>query len=396
VPSDWAKWPIPNNTCQFTDARAADNADYLRKMLGGKWIDDGVRDEYSHPVLSSWRWGGPEAFMHLNALAEDLRTLEGVPGLEPALHDLRRAKGYEPTRHVLRMAAMMARAGTRVLQLFEPSNDSIPDIEIEVAGAAVAVEAKQLTESEPSQQFRTYGHKLVDWILKEVLTGPEDYPIVQVIVKDAHLLPTEEVIFEGIRSALHSYAGMALVRRFKHFNVALEADPSSHAFVDYRSIHIFCPRSPKENLRIARRAEKSNKQLRSHNKDQKPGLLCLGLTEHQDAHFAAEVLRKKFKGSQLRGISGVILHMPARHEGPGPRMVLDLISSVDNPNALQPPPANIPIDPLGIGLDLFDHTPRTDAVSAYRVGIVEGTPKASANAPLGFKMVRSLTPEMLR
>lgn len=396
MPPNWAKWSVPNSTCQFTDARAEENAEYLRNVLEVKWIDNGAKGEPQHPVLSAWRWGGPEAFLQLNALAEDLRTLAGVPGLGAALHDLKQVNGYEPTRHVLRMAAMMGRARTRVLQLFEPSNDSIPDFEIEVAGAPITVEAKQLTDSEPQQKFSAFGNKLKDRIMKEVFTGSENYPVTHVVVKDAHALPTEQAVMDCIRNALSSYTGTSTVRRSRRFNVFLDPEPASDAFVDYRSIHVVCPRSPKENLRIARRAEKSNRQLRSHDKGKRPGLLCLGLTEHQDAHLVAEVLRKKFKGGQLRGVSGVILHAPAHHEGPDPRVVLELITSVDNPNALVPPPSNIQIKPLGAALDLFEQTPRTEAVSAYRLGIVTGRPKAIANAFLGYNMVRSLTPEMLR
>lgn len=396
MPPAWAQWVVPNRTCQFTDARAACNANHLRKVLGSEWINKGETGAPTHPLLRAWRSGGPDAFMLLNALAEDLWVIAGVPGLDSALHDLKLVTGYEPTRHVLRMAAMMARAGTRILRLFEPSNDSIPDFEIELAGVRIVVEAKQLTCSEPQQQFNVYGNALRDRIMSEVLTGPENFPAIFVVVKDAHSLATDVTVMDGVRDALSSYTGTSTVRRSKAFNVFVDPEPASDSFAEYRSIQIVCPRSPKENLRIARRAEKSNKQLRNHTKDQRPGLLCLGLTEHQDAHLVADVLQKKFKGSQLRGISGVILHSSGHYDGPGPRVVLDLLSPVVNPNTLVPPPPNIPIKSLGVGLDLFEQSPRNDAVSTYRVGVVQGRIKAMENAVLGFQMVRRLTPDMLR
>jgi|TARA_R100000501_G_scaffold10533_1_gene20549 hypothetical protein len=295
------------------------------------------------------------------------------------------------------MAAMIKRAGTPVLRLFEPSNDSIPDFEIETNSTPIAVEAKQLMDSEPQTQFYAYATNLQAQIEKRVFVGPENYPVIHLIIKDAEKLPPEDAVIGGLQDALGCYVGTSLIRRAPNFNVTLDPDPASEAFAEYRNLNILCPRSRKESLRVARRAEKSNKQLRNNTEYLRPGLLCLGITEHQDPHLVAKVLQNKFSGSQLRAVSGVILHSPGQHGGPDPRMVLDLLSFIPNKKAKTPAFPSIRLRPLGIGLDLLQNTPVNDIVSAYRMGKAQGKVKdVQQEARLDITVTRKLDPEILR
>jgi hypothetical protein len=393
VPPRWTRWSEPRSRCQFADARAAENAGFLKSLLGD-WIESGPSIGGGHLLRSHWTSGGADAFLHLNAVAEDMRLLQHTPGFASTLHDLKQLDGYEPTRHALRSAALFARAGARIIRLFEPSNESVPDFEVELDGVAVPVEAKQLTESERCKQFRAYSAEVERRLFKEVLTGKRNYPVFHVIVKDPEALPPIDVVLDAVRAAVRSFVGFPFLKRFSELNIQVTPDARSDSFTEYRHLHLLCPRSPKEAPRVARSAEKSNKQIRNHARDKVPGILCLGLTEHQDPHLVAEVLRRKFGGGQLRGISTVVLHRSADQDGAPMRCVIDLISTIRNFKALVPGPGRLPLKSIGIALDLFDSTRDLGAVSAYKRARVEGRIREIGGG-LGLNIPRGLTPAML-
>jgi hypothetical protein len=389
----WARWTDHRFGCQFSDERAAENAAYLKSLLG-QWIESGPAVGGGHLLQSHWTSGGTNAFLHLNALAEDLRLLQHVPGFASTLHDLVQTCGYEPTRHVLRSAALFERGGTRVVRLFEPSNESVPDFEVELRQGIAPVEAKQLTESEPSRAFRVYSEQAERRVLKEVLTGKRNYPALHVIIKDSDVLPSIDTIVSAVREALQSFVGYRFIKRFPELNVQVTPDPGAGGFSEYRNLHFLAPSSSRESPRIARRAEKSNKQLRNHSKDQVPGFLCLGLTEHQDARLVAEVLRKKFAGGQLRGISKVLLQVSLDDTRPPYGQVVDLISTVLNLKALVATPQPLPLKGIGAAADLINSTGQMGMVSAYKRARVEGRISA-AGGSLGLSIPPGLTPSML-
>ena len=206
----WNDWTDPQVRTQFSSGQATQNAHYLDMVLGADWISAGVAGSSDHLLHMDWRAGGLDAFMRLNVLAEDLRALESVPGLIEALHDLRQVAGFEPTRHMLHMAAMMQRGGARVTQLFPPSNETIPDFEIDVAGTRLTIEAKQLTESGPSRTFRQMAPTLMQDLIATVCVPGQNYPVLTVVIKDSDVMPERTALIAAVTRALDDAGAVPL------------------------------------------------------------------------------------------------------------------------------------------------------------------------------------------
>ena len=105
----WSTWWETDLPCQFSRERALENCDYLLEKLPNiaKALDSpGVQN---HPLFQCWRNNGAMSFLEINALAEDLRCIDAVPGINEVIRGLLSSELCKPTWHVIHSAAMFAR-----------------------------------------------------------------------------------------------------------------------------------------------------------------------------------------------------------------------------------------------------------------------------------------------
>ena len=323
------------------------------------------------------------AFLQLNTLAEDLRELETVQGLRTLIDDLKRAVAYLPAAHTIHVAAPFSRAGNSVQRFFVSRNDSVPDFEVVISGIRVAIEAKQLTTSEPARRFSATASVLKKQLSAEIFREGQSYPEIQIIVGDALNIPDADEIVAGIKCALGQYRdGVSVTVRSD--NVVIKLIPTSIAgsMDNHRAMQVVAPRDDSEDTRIERLLNKANKQLKNVTGGTAPGLLCLAIGEHQDPHAVVEIITRKFGGSQFRSISGVIVHRYARHIGPGRIATADMLIFVGHPIGH----SQVPVFQLrgtGVTGDLLEHSAKDQTVSCYAVASVEAR---VTDASTGFNM----------
>lgn len=395
----WTTWWEADLPCQFSPKQADGNAAFLEELVGRRWITQGISNpgRRNHPLLREWSSNGAGAFLQLNALAEDLRLVVGVPGIESVIDDLKNVSRCLPTWHVIRSAAMFARGGgASIVQFFPQTSERLPDFEIIIDGKDLAVEAKLLLTSEIQDEFSAYAERLEERLFATVLSGETIHPPVYVVLKDVHGLPGIDAVVAAIAEALSISRGDYIELRSQPFNVFLDPPPQQRADVSaYASCVILCPRSEKENFRVEGRSKNASNQLKAYTEGAHPGIFCLGVTEHQDPHFVCELLQRRFSQSQNKAISGVILSRSGTHLGQPQRTVVDFLVTVTNVNALAPLPERIPIAPLGMSAHLLRAFPRTDEVSAYRfaTALMKAPP---SGASLFLPDIRVLTKDLLR
>lgn len=395
---EWPEtWP-PQVPSAFSSERARQNADYLEQCLGAAWIRKGVARGAPHQFLQDWRWGGLEAFLRLNALAEDLRVLEGTAGLPSVLAELKTPKQSQPTSHTIHTAALFRRAGNNVSRFYNPKNDSLPDFELQVQGDRIPAEAKQLTQSEPERLFSSHASLLQEALLNSVLIEGTNHPELRIVIKDGRHFPTTADIINAVREGLRARSTNGASQhgfefRSPLFNAFLLAPPPFGDVTDAVSLQIVAPRDDKEDDRVERLLNKANKQLKRNTNGEEPALMCLALGRHQDPHAVAALIHHKFNNGDFRSTSGVILHSFANQEGPQPKTVVDLISYISNPNARRSVGA-ITLEGVGITGSLLDNTPIDATTSCYGVGIARGR-IAGNNATIGLSPLFRLPSSML-
>ena len=108
----WTQWWQTDVPCRFSSARAKENALFLTDLLGSQWVEKVQTHPGStnHLLIQRWNNNGANAFLELNALAEDARLLEGMPGFEGIVADLKNSDRALPTWHALHCAALFERA----------------------------------------------------------------------------------------------------------------------------------------------------------------------------------------------------------------------------------------------------------------------------------------------
>ena len=362
------------------------------------WIKRGIAyaQNERHPILQDWSRAGYDSFLWLNALADDLRVLEGVRGLDAVLKDLRNTKLYKPTRHVLHSAALFARAGNVIERFYPQTSNALPDYEIVVDSKRVAVEAKILLRSDVEQRFGYYAEGFVKQLYSQVLTWDAVHPEVYVVVKDAHTLPSFEDIFSVIKAGIAQFNGKKLEFRSAQFNVFL-SEPQ-RGFEAFLFCQVLCPRSPRENLRAESRGKDASKQLQSGLTANLPGIFHLEIDRHQDPQDIHDLFQKRFKQQQFRGIGGVILSRTNICYGPPVAMLVDALGIFQNPSAVRPVPVELSLRGINPLLDLSKLTAfDKPKIPAYWHG--DARAKLPPNPPNGLQLdlaiPSALTPEML-
>lgn len=99
--------------CFFSTSRAQANAGLLRQVLKTRFLE---RRSAAHPLRKLWDQEGIDAYLRLNALAEDLRLLTAKQGLRTLVNDLRSMGQWEFAHHTVHMAALLKRVMDQLLE----------------------------------------------------------------------------------------------------------------------------------------------------------------------------------------------------------------------------------------------------------------------------------------
>jgi hypothetical protein len=369
VSAPWTIWWQTDLPCEFSQERAVENCAYLVSLLGKEWLRTGITKPgpKNHPLLARWLENGAGAFLQLNLLAEDVRVLENIGGVEAVLGDLRDSALFFPTWHVLHSAALFERALKGTVVKFFPQNDRIvPDYLLSNGGKDVPVEAKLLTQSEPEGAFGRYGKKLCEELEHEVMNEQRVYPTLMVMCKNADALPLIPDVVQCAKQSFAQFKGQSVVVRGEAVNIRVESAPTTSSTL-YRACFIYCPRSEKEDLRVVDRSKNASRQLRQYGLG---GIACLGLSGYHDPHYVKALLEKRFVAGQFASIHGAILMRSGTHLEPPKRSVVDLLGTIKNPNHLSSGTFTLKMSTVGL-VDNFFQAVEPELIPVYRVCFAE-------------------------
>jgi len=332
----------------------------------------------------------------MNWLAEDLRLVEGKPGLKPLLRDLCDERLYLPTWHALHTAALFERARPKaVIEFVVSDGDEAPDFVADIAGDRVPVEAKLLTCSEDESRFVLVARRITQALTDERHATPPQ-TAVYVILKQAVASDVSEEAITFCREAIGRYANTAVCERGTLCNVFLEPAEMLPGLGDYRVVYIMAPVPDSEDLRVLDRAKKASNQLRALPSALDSGILSVGLTDNQDGAAVFGHLSERIKRGRFGGISGVLLLKRRTHVAPPQRATFDLLEFRRNSNADRPLRDRVPLRPLGAAALLTQSEPHLSGIKAYRLGTATGRVTDPARARLHLPDVRVLTADLIK
>lgn len=393
----WTRWWQDDLPCHFQPEQALANADYLTDALGKRFVENPAGRRARHILVDLWHTEGGGAFLSLNALAEDLRTVEDASGLESLVRDLRSAKDCLPAWHAIHAAALLGRPdGCRVTKFFPQTEDRLPDFLVDSEGQTIAVEAKLLTRSALDLAFEDHFKDFAGSVVDELRASGRMHVIVLVVVKSADSLPDTTDVLAVIRRALSVFQGSTLKAETNNFNVFLETmEPFENGppFADF-ACDVVCPKSEKEDLRVLARGKEASKQLGASAAIDYPGLLVIGINKFQDQRFLAGRFRQTFESGRLSGISSALLLSQGNQLRDPVRAPLDLVAAIDNPTTSRPIP-NIAFRPVGVLGHLIRDTPEPVGLPCYRVANYQLTVREGINPRLVVPDYRPLTAELL-
>jgi len=392
ITAPWTTWWQEDIPCRFSREDAARNCQFLTNILGPGWLQKALAPSGKHPLLSEWMTNGANAFLLLNALAEDTRLLASISGFDQILRDLRDGKRCLSAWHVIRGAAMFQRAGAAVTSFYEQTDDPVPDFSIRFGSNEGNVEAKLLTKSDLEEEFEKYAKPLQETIFTEVMAQESVHPPVTIIVKDAHRLPDTMDIVHATASLLHDSKTPPRELRSDLFNIFVGSPPSGSGL--FRGCYILSPRSEKENFRVATRISKASQQLLSDLTSKRPGIFWLGMTRHQDPIYLRNLFVKRFAAGHYAGVSLAFLILSGTHLEPPRRSVIDYGSRIVNPKSRVALPSSIPVKPFDLLGDLITLYSSETGLPAYRVGAVE-TRHAAGMPQLRLPDIRRVQDKLL-
>lgn len=338
------------------------------------------------------------SFLEMNALAEDLRCIDTVPGINEVIRDLLSSELCKPTWHVIHSAAMFARGkGNRIIKFFPQTSEKFPDFLLEAKGLPVAVEAKLMTKSEKEADFEKWAKGVVKEVFEKILSAEVFHPVVTIVIKSAETFPPQDEINKVVQQGVEGFSGKPLVYRSALFNSFI--DPASAprpGFTGYRYCSVLCPRSLKEDIRVQDRSKRASKQISAIAKGEFPGLLCLGITRVQHPWHIYKLLRNRFSMGQYSSISSAMLLETGTHVVAPMRSVVDVLSFVKNDKAQRAMPPDVRFGCIGMLGHLDANRPITAEVAAYRYMAGEGRISGEGGAQLFLPDIRMLTPEMMQ
>ena len=100
----WTTWSADDLPCQFSTAQAVDNADLLASILPAEFHGRSGRQRKEHRLLQAWDAAEPNAYLDLNALAEDLRLVHAKRGFHSVLRELIDPNSFSSARHTIRVS----------------------------------------------------------------------------------------------------------------------------------------------------------------------------------------------------------------------------------------------------------------------------------------------------
>ena len=390
IPAPWSTWWQEDLPCFFSQQQTARNRDFLTETLGQSWLQKALGPTSQHPLVIEWMTAGANSFLQLNALAEDIRILQSVRGLDAVLEDLRLGEQSLSTWHVLRAAAMFCRAGARVDEFFAQSSVKVPDFSLSYHSVQANVEAKLLTTSEIEESFHEYAKPILDRIFVQIMNEERLHPPVSVIIKDALNLPVADEVIRSVEILLKHAPGQL---RNRSFNIFVEA-PLEVPTTLYKRCYILCPRSNKEDLRVSTRIRDASHQLQAQGLSTVSGIACVGMTQQQDPIAVRGLLLRKFRDGQYSGVSAAILLLSGTHIQPPRRSVIDLFSTISNPKSHAPLPLPFPFKALDFMKRLEDHF-NEPGIPAYRV-LASQIRKTDENVNIRLDDVRRISPDLLK
>jgi hypothetical protein len=383
---------------QFPVDQARRNFELLRQLLGPKFLStvNQAPRYIRHPIIQKWISSSPDSYLHLNALAEDLRVVAEADGIQHVLADLRDVDRCNATWHALHVAALFGRAqGAKVDRFFPQTDESLPDFHVSTPVGSFACEAKALASSGTERAFGDYARQLSSRIEQVLMNEDQIYPVITVVVKDSESPPPPEQVISAIRIHLNQYDGSQVSFRSNGWNAFL--DPVSRfaeGFSQVRAINVLGKRSEKEDLRVHRHGKQASKQLSGIATREVPGLLALAIGDLQEPEFLEAMFRRRFSAGDYSGLSAAVLIRSGTHTGPPTGAPLDLVAVIPNDEAaLKMPPVRL--QPVGLLGRLRDANPKPH-VAAYRYQMIQGKVLSEGtNCMLGIPDLRWLTPDML-
>jgi hypothetical protein len=398
-PPPWTTWWQTDLPSQFQPDQASKNARLLSDVLGADWLARrlGKPGAETHPIMRAWMSNGANAFFDLNALAEDLRIVRGVHGIDGVLRDLRRAELCLPTWHVIHVAALFARSeGQAVIEFLEQDDQTRPDFIVQAANETIAIEGKRFFPSRQQQEFEEFGGLLCDALLDDVFPQEGVQPLVVVVIKQPEFRPDRSVLLAAVRLALGKYTGATVALSSEQFNVFVEEmQPAPLGLSSYRGCVALSPRAVAENLRVQDRSKTASGQLQTLVDAGHSGILCLGLNEYQEAGTVAHLLNRRFGKGQYSAISSVLLIKPQVNLAPPRRCLVDLVSTVKNELSTVPLRSNLSLSSTGVMAPLKQESPNGDGIAAYRAARVTGVVSDPARVSLPAPDLQFLRPELL-
>jgi hypothetical protein len=399
IKSPWKDWWQTDKPCIFPPEQADNNCKYLINALGNDWLASRIKQANSntHPLISNWLGQGADNFIILNALAEDLRILEAVPGLDLLVNDLKDSDTYMPTWHTIHSAALVERGERGTVSKFSPeAGQKLPDFLIIKDSKEIPAEAKFLTLSETQTNFNQYAKRLLSDIETEVLVDERIYPTIDIVCKNADNLPDISAVVETIKIGFQHFNNGTIVLRSELFNIILDIpNQDTSNFSIFKDCCIYCPKSVKEDLRVVNRIKDASKQLGAYKSSTNGGVLFLGLTEYQDPHHIKSLIYNRYVKNQYSGISMAFFIRTMLAFATPERGTMDFISIITNPNKTQSERFNLKFRPIDLWNRLFETTQPEQGIPAYKSGGI--TAKIKKAIPFGLQIpdIRKLLPEML-
>lgn len=392
----WTTWMQTDLPSQFTSDHAHENAAFLATIFGAQWLSNAPTPVQSsaHPILRAWHNNGANSFFELNALAEDLRQIQSVPGFDIIIHDLRRGNSCLAAWHVAHVSAMLARGeNCRLIEFLDQDEATKPDFLLEIEGEAIAVEAKRFYPSKEQSEFEAYGRDLLETVLARVIPETGISPLVFIVVKNPKRRPDTEPVCNAVGKALSRYSGSPVLVQSAEFNVIVEEmNPPPTGLSSYRGCFVVSPRSENENIRVQDRSKRASGQLRPLVDSGHSGLLCLGLNDYQDPQEVTGLLARRFRRGEYSSVAAVTLHKYGVHLAPPERCFFDLIATLRNEKTRVPLRANPVLAPIGRTGKLIQDDVRDTEIPIYRVANISGKVSNPDAVQLPMPGLRSLPP----
>jgi hypothetical protein len=385
---EWAQHDLPSF---FSPARAKDNADFLRQALTPRFIE---RRSRAHPLHKLWDTTGPDSFLQLNSLAEDLRLLVGKRGVQSVIEDFRAMSMEQSARHTIRTAALFERACSRALICFlDARNDTTPDYVVDVGGLKVPVEAKMVVTSTTDDAFQRSSQIAIDRIQAALSGRPQSYTVV-VVVRDA----TEDIDTQALAAKIGGLpiSAGSFSSSLPGCKIWAQVQSALPGITEHRSIQIYAPVHDKDHLRLKGPAKKASKQLRSAPGTGQAGILALGLAPQHEPEKVFAILNNEMNAGGYRGIAASLLIKSGTHIGHPRCTVVDLLEVRGNPQIPSPIAKAIAIRSIDLSAKLSEAEPSGFSKPVYARAMALGRiNEPSANATVSLPAIKRIANELL-